>query len=94
MLRHRALLHLDNTLALRDLNEALQCNAEDVDALVLRASIYKLLGDKERSFLDLRRASIIAPQVRRLANAALLPSRAQTDRGLSSFFCYCSNPAS
>ena len=61
---HRAQLQTCDALALADLNEAVKVDSENMDALILRSSLFDIAGDKERSFLDLRRVTIIAPQVR------------------------------
>lgn len=64
LLRCRASLRLDRQDALADLALALRIDPDNVDALLLRAGLYDAFGDSERSFLDLRRVSLVAPRVR------------------------------
>ena len=63
LLCRRAALQVENEQALADLSAALRVDPDNVDALLLRAGVYDTMGDKERSFLDLRRIRIVAPQV-------------------------------
>ena len=63
LLCRRAALQVETEQALADLSAALRVDPDNVDALLLRAGVYDTMGDKERSFLDLRRIRIVAPQV-------------------------------